>query len=144
MALRWQPTIPDDNNPEDVVGSLHLHAFARVYRILSGRDQGRFRWYLNDVPASAGVQLQGVEDTQKQAQHAANLYFQQWLKRAGLREAVVKPKNQRPLPFRLVPVPKRQKRVREAVDHQESSRHVQPSTPPCDMVASKSTEACEP
>jgi hypothetical protein len=32
MALRWKPTIPDDNNP-DVVGRLHLHIFARVYRV---------------------------------------------------------------------------------------------------------------
>ena len=43
-----------------MVGSLHLHIFARVYRVSSGSDQGRFRWYLNDVPASAGVQLQGI------------------------------------------------------------------------------------
>ena len=75
MALRWKPTIPADNNPYDVVGSLHLHVFARVYRVQSGSDQGRFRWYLNDVPESAGVRLQGMEDTQRKAQQAANLQF---------------------------------------------------------------------
>ncbi len=100
MALRWKPTIPDDNNPHDVVGSLHLHVFARVYRVQSGSDQGRFRWYLNDVPASAGVRLQGIEDTQGKAKQAANLYFQHWLKRAGLREAPVRGRRQLALPFR--------------------------------------------
>ena len=79
--------IPGDNSPDDVVGSLHLHIFARVYRVSNGSDQGRFRWYLNDVPASAGVQLQGIEDTQRKARQAANLHFQQWLKRAGLMES---------------------------------------------------------
>jgi hypothetical protein len=100
MALRWKPTIPDDNDPEDVVGSLHLHIFARVYRIQSGRDQGRFRWYLKDVPVSAGVQLQGLEDTQRKAQQTANLQFQHWLRRAGLREAPSRAKTQLTLPFR--------------------------------------------
>ena len=99
MALRWNPTIPDDNDPEDVVGSLHLHVFARVYRIRSGRDQGRFRWYLKDVPVSAGVRLQGLEDTQRKAQHIANHQFQHWLRRAGLREAPSKAKKQLTLPF---------------------------------------------
>lgn len=106
MALRWKPTIPDDEDPEDVVGSLHLHVFARVYRIRSGRDQGRFRWYLKDVPPSAGVQLQGLEDTQMKAQHAANLQFQHWLRRAGLREAPLRAKKQLLLPFHLDPKPK--------------------------------------
>lgn len=101
MALRWKPTIPDDKNPEDVVGSLHLHVFARVYRIQSGKDQGRFRWYLKDVPPSAGVQLQGIEDTQRKAQQAANLQFQLWLRRAGLREAPLRAKKQLSLPFHL-------------------------------------------
>ncbi len=50
MALRWKLTIPDDNNLEDVVGSLHLHVFARVYRVQGGSQQGLFRWYLNEVP----------------------------------------------------------------------------------------------
>ena len=99
MALRWKPTIPDDNNPEDVVGILHLHVFARVYLISSGPDQGQFRWYLKDVPASAGVQLQGMETTRRKAQHAANFHFQQWLKRAGLKEARVSAKKQLELPF---------------------------------------------
>jgi hypothetical protein len=72
MALRWKPTIPPDNNLEDVVGSLHRHVFARVYCVQSGSDQGRFRWYLNDVPGSAGVRQQGIEDTQRKAQQAAN------------------------------------------------------------------------
>ena len=103
MALRWKPTILDDNNLEDVVGSLNLHVFARVYRIPNGSDQGRFRWYLNDVPVSAGVQLQGVEDTQRKAQYAANLHFQQWLKRAGLMEASSRAKKQLALPFHLKP-----------------------------------------
>ena len=103
MALRWKPTIPDDDNPDDAVGSVHLHVFARVYRVPNGSDQGRFRWYLNDVPASAGVQLQGVEDTQRKAQHAANLHFQQWLKRAGLMEAPSRAKKQLALPFHLKP-----------------------------------------
>jgi hypothetical protein len=101
MALRWKPTIPEDNNPDDVVGSLHLHVFARVYRISNGSDQGRFRWYLNDIPASAGVRLQGIEETQRKAQQAANLHFQQWLKRAGLTEAPALGKKQLALPFHL-------------------------------------------
>lgn len=113
MALRWKPTIPDDNNPEDVVGSLHLHVFARVYRIPNGRDQGRFRWYLNDVPVSAGVQLQGVEQTQMEAQHAANLHFQHWLRRAGLVEAPLRTKKQLTLPFHLNPKPEGPKRARK-------------------------------
>jgi hypothetical protein len=100
MALWWKPTIPDDKDPEDVVGSLHLHVFARVYRIQSGTNRGRFRWYLKDVPISAGVQLQGVEDTQRKAQHTANLQFQHWLKRAGLREAPSRAKERLTLPFR--------------------------------------------
>jgi hypothetical protein len=99
MALRWKPTIPDDNNPHDVVGRLHLHVFARVYRVQSGSDQGRFRWYLNDVPASAGVRMQGIEDTQGQAKQAANLHFQHWLKRAGLMEAPVRGRKQLALPL---------------------------------------------
>lgn len=101
MALRWKPTIPEDNNPDDVVGSLHLHVFARVYRISNGSDQGRFRWYLNDIPASAGVRLQGIEETQRKAQQAANLHFQQWLKRAGLTEVPALGKKQLALPFHL-------------------------------------------
>lgn len=99
MALRWKPTIPDVNDPEDVVGSLHLHVFARVYRIQSGTHQGRFRWYLKDVPPSAGVKLQGLEDTQRKAQHTANLQFQHWLRRAGLKESPSRAKKQLTLPF---------------------------------------------
>jgi hypothetical protein len=94
MALWWKPTIPDDDNPEHVAGSLHLHVFARVYRVSNGSDQGRFRWYLKDVPVSAGVQLQGTETTQRKAQQAANLHFQQWLKRAGLKEVPMRAKRQ--------------------------------------------------
>jgi hypothetical protein len=101
MALRWKPTIPDDNDPHDVVGSLHLHVFARVYRVSSGSDEGRFRWYLNEVPASAGVPLQGIEDTQRKAQHAANLHFQHWLKRAGLIEAPARSRKHLALPLHL-------------------------------------------
>jgi hypothetical protein len=101
MALRWKQTFPDDNNPEDVTGSLHLHVFARVYRIPTGPDQSRFRWYLNDVPVSAGVQLQGIEETQSKAQQAANLHFQTWLRRAGLMEAPLGSERQLALPFRL-------------------------------------------
>ena len=101
MALRWKPTIPDDNDPHDVVGSVNLHVFARVYRVSSGSDEGRFRWYLNDVPASAGVPLQGIEDTQRKAQHAANLHFQHWLKREGLMEAPAGRRKQLALPFHL-------------------------------------------
>ncbi len=109
MALRWKPTIPDDNDPHDVVGSLHLHVFARVYRVSSGSDEGRFRWYLNEVPASAGVQLQGIEDTQRKAQHAANLHFQHWLKRAGLMEAPARGRKHLAIPLHLSsqPEPKR-------------------------------------
>ena len=114
MALRWKPTIPDDNDPHDVAGSLHLHVFARVYRIPNGSDQGRFRWYLNDVPVSAGVQLQGVEDTQRKAQYAANFHFQQWLKRAGLMEASSRAKKQLALPFHLDSMPESAKRTRKA------------------------------
>lgn len=99
MALRWTPTFADVNDPEDVVGRLNLHVFARVYRISTGCDQGRFRWYLTDVPVSAGVQLQGVEDTQGKAQKAANLHFQSWLTRAGLTEAPLGARTQLALPF---------------------------------------------
>lgn len=113
MALRWKPTVPDDNNPEDVVGRLHLHVFARVYRVPNGRDQGRFRWYLNDVPVSGGVQLQGVEDTQREAQHAANLHFQRWLRRAGLTEASSRAKRQLTLPFQLDTIPEGAKQTRK-------------------------------
>ncbi len=103
MALRWKPTFADENDSEDVVGSLHLHVFARVYRISTGTDRGRFRWYLNDVPLSGGVQLQGVEDTQGKAQKAANFHFQNWLKRAGLTEAPLRAKTQLTLPFPMMP-----------------------------------------
>ena len=107
MALCWKPTIPDDDNPEDVVGSLHLHVFARVYRVQSGGDRSCFRWYLKDVPTSAGVQLQGVEATQGKAQQTANLQFQKWLRRAGLREAPRKAKRQLDLPLRQGPARER-------------------------------------
>ena len=93
--------IPGDNSPDDVVGSPHLHVFARVYRVSNGSDQGRFRWYLNDVLASAGEQLQGIEDTQGKARQAANLHFQQWIKRIGVTEAPVRGKKQLALPFHL-------------------------------------------
>jgi hypothetical protein len=114
MPLRWKPTIPDDNNPDDVVGSLHLHVFARVYRVSNGSDQGRFRWYLTDVPVSAGVMLQGIEETQRRAQRAANLNFQRWLKRAGLVEAPVRAKKQLALSLHLTPEFKGPKRSRTA------------------------------
>ena len=84
--------------PDDVVGSPHLHVFARVYRVSNGSDQGRFRWYLNDVPASAGVQLQGIEDTQGKARQAANLHFQQWLKRVALRKPLCEARSNSPSP----------------------------------------------
>ena len=93
------PCTPAGNSPDDVVGSLHLHDFARVYRVSSGSDQGRFRWYLNDVPASAGVQLQGIEDTQGKARQAANLHFQQWIKRIGVTEALCEARSNSPSPF---------------------------------------------
>ena len=87
--------------------------FARVYRVSNGSDQGRFRWYLNDVPASAGVQLQGIEDTQRKARQAANLHFQQWLKRDGLMEAPMRGKKQLALPFHLSSQPERGKQMRK-------------------------------
>jgi hypothetical protein len=111
MPLRWKPTIPDDNNPDDVVGSLHLHVFARVYRVTNGSDQGRFRWYLNDVPASAGVVLQGIEETQRKAQQAADLHFQRWLTWAGLVEAPVRARKEFTLPLRLTSKSKGLKRT---------------------------------
>ena len=105
--------IPGGNCPDDVVGSLHLHVFARVYRVSNGSDQGRFRWYLNNVPASAGVQLQGIEDMQRKARQAANLHFQQWLKRDGLMEAPMRGKKQLALPFHLSSQPERGKQMRK-------------------------------
>ena len=105
--------IPGGNCPDDVVGSLHLHVFARVYRVSNGSDQGRFRWYLNDVPASAGVQLHGIEDMQRKARQAANLHFQQWLKRDGLMEAPMRGKKQLALPFHLSSQPERGKQMRK-------------------------------
>ena len=105
------PCTPADNSPDDVVGSPHLHVFARVYRVSNGSDQGRFRWYLNDVPASAGDQLQGIEDTQGKARQAANLHFQQWIKRIGVTEAPVRGKKQLALPFHLNSQPERGKQT---------------------------------
>ena len=105
--------IPGGNCPDDVVGSLHLHVFARVYRVSNGSDQGRFRWYLNNVPASAGVQLHGIEDMQRKARQAANLHFQQWLKRDGLMEAPMRGKKQLALPFHLSSQPERGKQMRK-------------------------------
>ena len=87
--------------------------FARVYRVSHGSDQGRFRWYLNNVPASAGVQLQGIEDMQRKARQAANLHFQQWLKRDGLMEAPMRGKKQLALPFHLNSQPERGKQTRK-------------------------------
>jgi hypothetical protein len=105
--------IPGGNCPDEVVGSLHLHVFARVYRVSNGSDQGRFRWYLNNVPASAGVQLHGIEDMQRKARQAANLHFQQWLKRDGLMEAPMRGKKQLALPFHLSSQPERGKQMRK-------------------------------
>ena len=105
------PCTPADNSPDDVVGSPHLHVFARVYRVSNGSDQGRFRWYLNDVLASAGEQLQGIEDTQGKARQAANLHFQQWIKRIGVTEAPVRGKKQLALPFHLNSQPERGKQT---------------------------------
>ena len=107
------PCTPADNSPDDVVGSPHLHVFARVYRVSNGSDQGRFRWYLNNVPASAGVQLHGIEDMQRKARQAANLHFQQWLRRAGLMEAPVRGKKQLALPFHLSSQSERGKQKRK-------------------------------
>lgn len=114
MALRWNPTIPDDNNSEDVAGSLHLHVFAWVYRAPSGSNQNRFRSYLNDVAPSAGVHLQGIEDTRRKAQQAANHHFQQWLKCAGLMEASVRGGKQLALPVHLSSQSKSAKQMRTA------------------------------
>ena len=105
--------IPGGNCPDEVVGSLHLHVFARVYRVSNGSDQGRFRWYLNNAPASAEVQLHGIEDMQRKARQAANLHFQQWLKRDGLMEAPMRGKKQLALPFHLSSQPERGKQMRK-------------------------------
>jgi hypothetical protein len=106
------------------VGSLHLHVVARVYRVPNGSDQGRFRWYLNDVPASAGVQLHGIEDMQRKARQAANLHFQQWLKRDGLMEAPMRGKKQLALPFHLSSQSEsgKQKRATAARPYADSGR----------------------
>jgi hypothetical protein len=87
MPLRWKPTIPEDNNPEDVTGCLRHYAFARVTRAQNGPDQGRFRWYLNDLPGAAIIRKQGVEDSLELAKTAANAQFQSWLTWVGLAPA---------------------------------------------------------
>jgi hypothetical protein len=84
MPLNWKPTIPEDNNPDDVTGSLRHYAFARVRRVQSGPDQGRFRWYLNDLPGATTIKKQGVEDNLELAKQAADEQFQSWLDWVGL------------------------------------------------------------
>lgn len=75
MPLSWKPTIPEDNNPHDVTGTLRRYAFARVTRIQSGPDQGRFRWYLNDLPGATMVLKQGVADSLEAARQVAEEQF---------------------------------------------------------------------
>lgn len=91
MALRWKPTIPEDNNPNDVTGSLRHYPFARVVRVQSGPDQGRFRWYLNDLPGATTIRKQGVEDSPELAKKAADEQFLSWLAWTGLAPAAIEP-----------------------------------------------------
>lgn len=93
MALRWRETFPEDGNPEDLTGALRYHPFARVYRVRTGAEEGCFRWYLNGVPSSAGIDQHGVEDTLAKAKVAAEDRFQAWLDRAGL--TVARPKRKK-------------------------------------------------
>lgn len=84
MPLCWKPTIPEDPNPEDISGSLRHYSFARVCRVQNGPSVGRFRWYLNDLPGSVGIQRQGLEDTLNRGQAAVEAEFQKWLNWVGL------------------------------------------------------------
>ncbi len=84
MALRWKMTFPEDNNTNDQTGSLRHYSFSRVSQVQSGPDQGRFRWYLNDLPGATGIRKQGVENTIDLAKQAADGQFQKWLEWVGL------------------------------------------------------------
>jgi hypothetical protein len=68
---------------------------------------------LNGVQASAGVQLRGIEDTKRKAQHTAILQFKQWLKRARLMEAPSRAKKQLTQPFYLNSKSEAAKRLRK-------------------------------
>ncbi|ANY84639.1 hypothetical protein BB934_41460 (plasmid) [Microvirga ossetica] len=91
MALRWKPTIPEDNNPDDQTGSLRHYPFAQVVRVQSGPDQGRFRWYLNELPGATTIKKQGVEESLEAAKQAADEQFRSWLTWTGLAPAVTEP-----------------------------------------------------
>jgi hypothetical protein len=95
MSLIWKPTIPEDNNPADLTGSLRHHPFARVRPIQSGPDQGRFRWYLNDLPGATMIKKQGVENTVDLARQAAETEFQAWMNWVGLAPAAAEPEAKR-------------------------------------------------
>jgi hypothetical protein len=84
MPLNWKPTIPEDNDLADLTGCLCHYPFARVRPIQSGPDQGKFRWYLNDLPGATAIRKQGVEDNLDLAKAAADEQFQSWLDWVGL------------------------------------------------------------
>jgi hypothetical protein len=105
VPLRWKPTIPEDNNPEDLTGSLRHYAFARVTRAQNGPDQGRFRWYLNDLPGAAIIRKQGVEDSLELAKTAANAQFQSWLTWVGLAPADANLESEPAASSNLTPLP---------------------------------------
>ncbi|MBD2751113.1 hypothetical protein IC232_31260 [Microvirga sp. BT688] len=98
MPLNWKPTIPEDPSPDDLTGNLRHYAFARAVRIQSGPDQGRFRWYLNDLPGATTIKKQGVEDTLKLAKQAADEQFRSWLAWVGLIPAPVASEPKQALP----------------------------------------------
>lgn len=86
MPLRWRETFPEDKNPEDLVGGIRYQQFARIYRATDGEERGKFRWFLNGLPASPGVPTFGLCDTMEEAIATTETHFQEWLERAGLIE----------------------------------------------------------
>lgn len=86
MPLRWRETFPEDKNPDDMVGGINRHRFARIYKAIDGEDAGRFRWFLNNLPPDSGVQTQGLAPTMEEAKAETEKHFQEWLERAGLQE----------------------------------------------------------
>ncbi len=105
VPLRWKPTIPEDNNPEDLTGSLRHYAFARVTRAQNGPDHGRFRWYQNDLPGAAINSNQRVEDSLDLAKTAANAHFQSWLTWVGLAPADANLESEPAVSSNLTPLP---------------------------------------
>jgi hypothetical protein len=107
MPLNWKPTIPEDPSPDDLTGNLRHYAFARAVRIQSGPDQGRFRWYLNDLPGATTIKKQGVENSLELAKQTADEQFQSWLAWVGLSPIVAEAEPKPADPSKPTPTPSR-------------------------------------